>query len=153
MRAADLVGTWRLVSWTSHRSDGDTPQPFGGAPSTGLIIYSPDGHISATLMQAERPPLGRKVRKQGDVSDVSDEAMRDAFTGYVAYAGTYSFDEEASEVTHHVEFALYPDWIGGGLVRIASMEDDRLVLRTRPVTLDGGAEYYGELVWEHAGTP
>ena len=34
------------------------------------------------------------------------------YSGYVAYFGTYTLDAKKSVVTHHVEGALMPDFIG-----------------------------------------
>jgi Lipocalin-like domain len=149
VRADDLVGTWRLVSWQSHRSDGTTVAPFGGAPATGLIVYTADGFVSATLMQVDRASLGRPVRTSADVAEAAGEEVEAAFKGYMAYCGTYSVADDGQTVTHHLECALYPDWVGTDLVRFGTLEDGRLTLRTPPVEVDG-TEQHGELVWERA---
>jgi hypothetical protein len=149
VRAEDLVGTWRLVSWRSHRSDGTTVEPFGGAPTTGLIVYSADGFVSATLMQVDRPSLGRPVRTTADVAEAAGEDVEAAFKGYMAYAGRYALSDDGRTVTHRIECALYPDWVGTDLVRFATLEGERLTLTTPPVDV-GGVEQHGELVWERA---
>jgi hypothetical protein len=149
MRPDDLVGTWRLVSWESHRSDGTTVAPFDGAPTTGLIVYSADGFVSATLMQVGRASLGRPVRNSADVAEAAGEDVEAAFKGYMAYCGRYSVADDGGSVTHHLECALYPDWVGTDLVRFATLEGDRLTLTTPPVKV-GGAEQHGRLVWERA---
>jgi Lipocalin-like domain len=149
VQADDLVGTWRLVSWQSHRSDGTTVAPFGGAPATGLIVYSADGFVSATLMQVDRASLGRPVRTSADVAEAAGEEVEAAFKGYMAYCGTYSVGDDGRTVTHHLECALYPDWVGTDLVRFGTLEGGRLVLTTPPVEVDG-AEQHGVLVWERA---
>jgi hypothetical protein len=149
MQADDLVGTWRLVSWTSQRSDGTTVAPFGGAPTTGLIVYSPDGFMSATLMQVDRESLGRPIRNTADVAEAAGEDVEAAFKGYMAYAGRYSVADDGT-VTHHLECALYPDWVGTDLVRFGTLEDGRLTLTTPPVDVGDGIEQQGQLVWERA---
>jgi hypothetical protein len=149
MQADDLVGTWRLVSWASHRSDGTTVAPFGGAATTGLIVYSADGFMSATLMEVDRRSLGRPVRTSADVAEAAGEEVEAAFKGYMAYCGRYSISDDGRTVTHHLECALYPDWVGTDLVRFAELDGDRLTLTTPAVDV-GGVEQHGELVWERA---
>jgi hypothetical protein len=45
------------------------------------------------------------------------EAARTAFVGLSTYFGTYAIDSEAGTVTHRVEGAMSPDWVGAKLVR------------------------------------
>jgi Lipocalin-like domain len=149
VQADELVGTWRLVSWESHRSDGSIVAPFGGAPTTGLIVYSPDGFVSATLMQVDRASLGRPVRNSADVAEAAGTSVEAAFKGYMAYCGRYSLADDGRTVTHHLDCALYPDWVGTDLVRHGTLDGDRLTLTTPPIDVDG-VEQHGRLVWERA---
>ena len=149
MQAEDIVGTWRLASWESHRSDGTTVAPFGGAPTTGLIVYTADRFVSATLMQVDRASLGRPVRNSADVAEAAGDVVEAAFKGYMAYCGRYTVAGDGRTVTHHLECALYPDCVGTDLVRHGTLDGDRLTLTTPPIDVDG-VEQHGRLVWERA---
>ena len=45
------------------------------------------------------------------------EAARTSFVGLSTYFGTHAVDSKANTVTHTVEGAMAPDWIGSKLVR------------------------------------
>jgi hypothetical protein len=53
-----LIGAWKLESYIEKPVDGS---PLGhplGEDATGLIMYTPDGYMSAQLMRAGRKPFG-----------------------------------------------------------------------------------------------
>ena len=79
--------------------------------ATGLIVYTADGFVSAQLYDARRPKLG----EQWD--QVDPDAARASFVGLATYYGRYTVDPEQSTVTHIVEGAMSPDWVGSKLVR------------------------------------
>src|SRR5688500_10390161 len=52
--AKDLLGAWRLESWSFVYDDG-RPQEYPlGRDAEGIIIYTPGGQVSATLMRGAR---------------------------------------------------------------------------------------------------
>ena len=117
-----LVGVWRLVSMTSPDATG-TSRPYWGDQPTGLIIYTADGHIAAQVYDPRRPRLGVPWES------AEPEAARTAFVGLSTYFGTYAVDSNARTVTHTVEGAMAPDWIGSRLVRAYRFLDpDRIEL-------------------------
>jgi hypothetical protein len=105
-----LVGTWRLSAMTREDESGH-PHPFWGDQPLGLLVYTSDGHVSAQVYDARRPELGVPWDSAGA------EAARSAFAGLATYFGTYAIDTEAGTVTHTVEGAMAPDWIGARLIR------------------------------------
>ncbi|QGP80502.1 lipocalin-like domain-containing protein [Sphingobium sp. CAP-1] len=123
-----FVGAWQLVRWTTHRANGTDIFPFG-RDALGQIIYSADGHMSCHLMMANRPALGVP-----SVYDVDDATLGQAIRAYSGYFGRYSGDARASIVTHHVEGAWYPDWIGSDQPRRFRFEGDRLFLEAESGT-------------------
>ncbi len=99
----ELVGTWRLLDW-SVEIGGRTMRPFGGA-AVGLLTYTSDGRMSASLMRKDRDLLDTHSLAQAEALDRAAAAV-----GYIAYAGSYHVDGD--EVHHDVELSLFPDWVG-----------------------------------------
>src|SRR5262249_60561603 len=58
------------------------------------------------------------------------QQLRAAYMGYIAYYGTYEVASDGRTVTHHVEGALNPAWVGGDQVRRLRFDGERLVLST-----------------------
>jgi hypothetical protein len=57
-----LIGAWKLVSYVEEPVDGSAPfYPMGEEPQ-GIIMYTPDGYMSAQLMHpvvpSSRPATG-----------------------------------------------------------------------------------------------
>lgn len=113
-----LVGNWRLLSYHSMHPDGSIGTPFGDA--VGRLSYDEHGHMAGQVMRPERALVGR--------SDRGTHNLRAAYTGYIAYFGTYEMNTENNVVVHHVEGALNPDWVGGRQVRRFRFEDNLLIL-------------------------
>jgi hypothetical protein len=139
--ATELIGTWRLISWQTRRSDGTVRQPFGTEPF-GVLTYDASGRMAGQMMRSDRPRF-----LSTDWAGGTPEEIKQAFAGYVAYSGTYLIDEQRRTVTHHVDASLFPNWVGEAQVRHFAFDGTRLVLRTPPV-LVAGQEQVGELVWE-----
>jgi len=119
--AAALVGAWRLVSWTiEYPATGRVTQPFGPAPE-GLLLYTPDGHMSAALQQPGRPRLSR-----ADPHAVSDAEKAAAFASYFHYAGTWHVADNC--VVHAVDVAMNPNLTGTRQVRRIALAGDVLEL-------------------------
>jgi hypothetical protein len=88
---------------------------------------SADGHVSAQVYDVRRPPLGVPWESAGP------EAARTAFVGLSTYFGTYAVDTKAQTVSHTVEGAMVPDWVGTTLVRrYRFLAPDRVELAVVP---------------------
>ncbi|MFO7700274.1 MAG: lipocalin-like domain-containing protein [Acidimicrobiia bacterium] len=109
MQAHDLVGSWRLVDWTVKLNGGRETRPFGGK-ATGVITYTDEGRMVATLMRANRPEIGTRSFNEATAMERASAAA-----GYLSYAGTYEIIGD--QVHHHVDLSLFPDWVGGTQVR------------------------------------
>src|SRR5258706_4241376 len=84
-----LIGAWKLVSYVEKPVDGSAPfYPMGEEPQ-GIIMYTPDGYMSAQLMR-----LGRPQFASGDWFRGSDEEIKEEALGYIAYCGQFHTDEE-----------------------------------------------------------
>jgi len=114
--ARDLLGAWHLESWSFVYDDG-RPQEFPlGTDAKGIIMYTPDGHVSATLMRAGR----------ANKAPASDAERAAAFAESFAYAGRYEVRD--ATVFHSIEVATNPALIGVTSTRHIKLEGDRLTL-------------------------
>ncbi|HEY0759348.1 MAG TPA: lipocalin-like domain-containing protein [Acidisarcina sp.] len=133
-----FVGTWSLTDYLLIRADGVIRKPWGEDVS-GLLIYSPEGYMSANLMPA--------VHKDGVQAKAAPAppAKSHRSSRHIAYAGRYTLENDS--ITHHVEVSLFPSWIGLPQVRFYEIASDRLVLRTPPIPRSG-KHLVGELTWK-----
>jgi Lipocalin-like domain len=122
-----FVGAWRLVSLEAPGPDGKVHP----SDSTGLLVYTRDGHISVQVMERNpqpQTPAGPEQYSQG---------------GYEASFGTYQIDDSAHTFTFHVEGALVRTLIGKDLPRSFEFSGQQLIVKsTRP-------DEHWRVVWEH----
>jgi hypothetical protein len=137
-----FVGSWRLVSFeTRPESGGEVFYPLG-PDAQGQLMYDNAGNMSVHLMKADRPLFA-----SGDMRRGTDEEVRAAFEGLIAYFGIYAIDAAKGIVTHHLRGATFPNWVGTDQSRYFKFEDGRLSLLTPPI-LYGGQPAVSVLVWE-----
>jgi hypothetical protein len=102
-----LIGAWKLVSYVEEPVDGSAPfHPLGERPK-GIIMYTPDGYMSAQLMRPDRRPFA-----SGDWFDGTEEEYREEASTYIAYSGPFHVDEEKRTLTHSMFVSLFPNWTG-----------------------------------------
>jgi hypothetical protein len=115
-----FFGTWRLVSETT----------------TGMMIYDRLGNMAAQVMP-------NRVRRKYAAAEPTPEEAKDAITGYLAYFGTYTVNEQTRTITHHRKANINPGGVGDDVVRTCVFEsNDRLVLTPTGST--------NKIVWERA---
>lgn len=134
-----LAGTWRLVSWETRYPDGKVTRPFGRRPQ-GLLLYAPDGGMSASIAAGGRPPL--PVANPRD-APAADKAR--LFDSFLAYAGRYSV--RGSTVSHRVTVASNPALAGTVQVRDARLAQDRLELSALEDARSRGGTRRHVIVW------
>jgi dienelactone hydrolase len=135
-----LVGTYRLISYTrTVVATGETTDMFGKAPQ-GYIIYGHDGRMMILYVSDKRP-------QPKDLATMTDQERVDLFKTMQAYTGTYEFD--GKKVTHHVDISWNQIWTGTDLVRNVRVEGKRVTLTTMPAPspLDGKVNV-AVLTWE-----
>jgi hypothetical protein len=122
-----FVGAWRLVSLEAPGPDGKIHR----ADSTGMFVFTRDGHASVQVMERNPPPqaaAGPEQYSQG---------------GYEATFGMYEVDESAHTFTFHVEGALVRTLIGKDLPRSFEFSGNQLIVKSiRP-------EEHWKVTWEH----
>ncbi len=117
--AEHLVGAWHLVSWEVV-TDGQTNEPFG-PDATGVITYTADGMMQATIAAADRQPYsGPSARRS------PDDEVAHATRTFFSYAGPWHLDGEV--VVHEVTHALDPGFVGTQQRRNVDLDGERLVL-------------------------
>ena len=144
MNAEKLIGAWKLVSARYESADGKVNEIYGANPN-GLLVYNPNGQMTIQIFRSDRPQFAKNDRLGGTPTET-----KSAFDGMMSYFGTFTVDEQNQTVTHHLVGAWLPNWVGSDQTRRFELTQDRLILRTPPLTIDG-VQMTGQLVWERAG--
>jgi len=132
-----LVGTWKLVSASSKTSKGERSEtPYGSNP-VGFLTYTADCRVTVLISYG-----GRRVFS-GNAGTLEEQA--EAFSTFLAYAGTYSLAGDM--VTHTIEISSIQNYVGRDLVRCVQFQGDRIILIT-PATLVNGKVQIVELMWQ-----
>ena len=139
-----LIGTWRLVSYLVQSADGSITYPMG-RELAGMIMYVPDGYMSANLMVPGRPPFSG-----GSASSATVEELAAAAAGYFGYAGKFEVDEATKVVTHYIDVALAPNLSGTAQRRRVEFDGRRLQLRGDPTPAAAGTAA-PVITWERVG--
>ena len=135
MLAAALAGTWRLERWELVYEDGRPPECPLGEDAEGVLMYTADGYVSATLARAGRPPLDR-----------SERGKSRAYDDYFGYAGRYTVRDGA--VIHRIALASDPALTGVETVRHIELEGERLTLSGPDFT--AGSPRSHRIMWRRA---
>ena len=150
-----LIGEWDLVSYEDHRPNGEVLHWWGQRPS-GVLTYSRSGRMTVQFMRDPRPTFaaGRVwgPDNQKLLPTASATEIRDAYAGYYAYFGTYTVDERAQTVTHHIKASLRSHEVGADNVRQFKLSGDQLVLQLS-VTAEDGERRTRIIVWRRAEKP
>lgn len=97
-----------------------------------MLIYTPEGTMSVTLMAPGRPKFA-----SGDIYNATPEELKTAFENFDAYCGTYTLEAGENKVTHHLEASRFPNWEGSDQVRYFQLEGNKLSLYTDPIASQG----------------
>lgn len=138
-RAADVVGTWKLLSYvredipSGHKTDVMGPHP------EGYLIYGRDGRMMVIFVRTDRQ------KPAGAVPTVKES--EDLLKGMVSYTGTYEVHPD--KIIHHVDVSWNELWTGTDQTRSYKLDGDHLSLSTTP-SLDPieGKMSVRTLVWE-----
>jgi hypothetical protein len=136
--AEALIGVWRLREY----SEGTAALfPFGPDPD-GLLIYTPDGFVSALLMARGRPNLSGNGFGEGTPAEYAS-----AGKSFIGYTGHYEVDEANLVVTHRPTVAFVPNMIGSVQQRLVDLRGDILVLTAEHVQAGGVPATKSRLEW------
>ena len=147
--ANPLLGTWHLVRWDIHYSDGRAPSLPYGEDAAGMILYSSDGHMSACIARAQRSRLS-----SDSVRSAPEAERLAAFESYFQYAGPYEIRGEPGQqvVVHTVTQSLNPNFVGTRQVRSMafSEEGQQLTLAASDTVPGTTVARHHRLVWSRA---
>jgi hypothetical protein len=118
-----LVGTWKLAELWELDAEGKRVYRFGEHPR-GYIVYDSTGHVFVGFMRD--PPVSPDGFRES--LPPSNELKSQAWDAYGGYFGTYTVDWAAKVVTHHVEGALNPKYVGSDERRPFTLEGNRFII-------------------------
>lgn len=142
-----LAGAWTLQRWEIGFSDGRAPTLPFGPDATGLLVYSTDGWMNASIAAAHRPRLSAPSMRQAPVQEQCA-----AFASYFNYAGPFTLRivDGAPHVVHQVRHSLNPNFVGTDQVRRITLEGaDDLTLSADETV--GQVVRSHRLIWRRAG--
>jgi hypothetical protein len=120
--AAEILGSWKLVSYEDREASGTPVYPYGRAPA-GLLIYDATGHMAVQIMKTPPPDVA-----SDDWDRFTTQEKVGLFDGYVAYFGRFEVDSVRKVVTHLPSADLSRLYIGKREERHYQLAGDRLVL-------------------------
>lgn len=144
---SQLLGSWRMIDWKVFRGKQVLDPPLGPVSEcAGLLMYTPEGTMSANLTHKDRKPFA-----DGSLDGGTKEERARAFASIISYTGTFDVDEGTGTVTHHVEIATFPNFVGKKLQRKCIFTDPgTLKLDTPPMNI-GGEELASYILWRRTG--
>jgi hypothetical protein len=126
-----LIGAWHLVSQERTAPDGTKIQTYGTNPK-GVVYYGADGRFSVIFARADLPKVAANDRAKATAEEA--KALVD---GAIAYAGTYTVDEQTKTINLRVEVTTYPNQAPTGKRQITSLTPTELKF-TNPAATAGG---------------
>ncbi len=111
MVSNNLIGTWRVVSFTRFNKEGVAGQPLGGHPA-GYAVFDATGHAFIQL--------GRSPNDGGFPDEIAKSLM--------CYFGPYAVSGETLKVT--VESSNMADYLGSVQERQFAVSGDSMTIGT-----------------------
>lgn len=132
--AQQLVGTYKLISFTSDYSDGTTVEAFGKLPN-GYTIITPKRFMSLLVSDTRKP------------GTAPDDKLA-LYNSIIAYSGPYTID--GAKLITAVDVSWNQGWTGTKQGRTFTIDGNRLTLVTdrAPSALEPGKTVSARLVWE-----
>jgi hypothetical protein len=140
-----LAGAWALSTFVERDIEtGVENHPLGARP-LGLIMYTPDGYVSAQLQRRERLAFA-----DADPLRATAEEYAAAGSSYIAYSGRFFVDEDKKSLSHEMAVSFFPNWFGQRQVRLVEVNDETLRLSTDGPQRFNGALKMATLTWRRA---
>lgn len=115
-----LVGAWELREYYAYLPDDKSNIYYPmGADATGIIMYTPDGYMSAQLLTPGQKPF----------RDGTDADWAKLGKSYIAYTGAFYLDETGDEkgpiLSHQMRTANLPQLLGDTQRRLMKITDEK----------------------------
>ena len=136
-----LIGAWQLVRWFITYEDGSVTEPLGEG-AEGLLVYTADGWMSASMMAADRTQLSRSNPRAAAI-----EERAAAFDSFFAYSCRWRVVDRSVE--HTVTLSHNPALVGTVQTRRIQMRGRQLTLSAHEA-VPGGVRVH-RLQWQPAG--
>ena len=121
-----IVGAWELVEYVvySEASPSETFYPLG-ENAKGMILYTPDGYMSAQLQCPGQEAFAAASPIDGSETELAESARK-----FIGYSGRYEIDHSGPVpvLQHHFFVSSFPNWLGDTQRRIAQLDGDSLLL-------------------------
>jgi len=151
---SQLIGAWELASYTSQNVDdpSDTTYPMT-ENCTGIIMYTPDGYMSAQMQIPGRTPFAANSDSEGGGGPKQPPG---AAEGFFAYTGRFYLDEESGDqeepiLMHQMQISSYMDWLGNTQRRVMRFTEEGgqkyLNLGPEKASVVGGTSRMSALKW------
>ncbi|MBI1739457.1 MAG: lipocalin-like domain-containing protein [Candidatus Koribacter versatilis] len=136
-----LIGTWKLVSAGTFRSDGTfEPYPEYGPNPIGYLMYDTTGHMCVSLANPNH-------RHWANPEKPTDAEKLRSYDVFFAYCGSYEVLEKEGRVIHRPEMGSWPHYIGTDQNRNFRLEADRLILSDEETPPNGERRRY-QITWQ-----
>jgi hypothetical protein len=130
----DLIGVWTLEATFAEDGDGNQTPALGDNPK-GRIVYTADGYMVAMTGHGDR---------QLSATGASDADKAAAFDNYMTYSGRWTLS--GNVVTHEIDHATNPNWVGSVRDRTIDHQGDRMVFSG----LSGDGVTRAIIIWQRA---
>jgi len=140
--ASQIVGSWDLVNYERRDESGTVAEAYYGDNPLGNLVYAASGDMSVHLVDPRIGEFESRDYLRGTPAEVEE-----AYEGYFGYFGTYTVDEDAETVTHHVIGASFRGYTGSSQTRFFELDGNRLGL-VSGVEIEDGIPSTFHLVWE-----
>ena len=117
-----LLGTWKMVSWTTEDLISGEKSPGLGDNPEGYITYSPEGRVMVLVLRSDRAKPAGLVPTNAEKIALYDSMF--------AYSGTFSVDDE--RVLHYIDMSWNEVWTGTTQIRFLRLQGDQLTYISAP---------------------
>ncbi|KAK4888171.1 hypothetical protein LTR27_012900 [Elasticomyces elasticus] len=117
-----LIGAWELVEYSAFPPASPSSKIYPmGENAQGIIMYTPNGYMSAQLQIPGQSPFA-----SGDMNGGTTEELAEAGRKYFAYTGQFWLDESGDEsiLMHEMRCSSFPNWLGNVQRRIMKLSAD-----------------------------
>jgi len=136
-----LVGSWELIEYFAHLPNDPSDKFYPMGPNAkGIIMYNPDGYMSAQLMTPGQGPFDRAGGTEQEWARVG--------RNFVSYTGQFYLDERGDAqgrpiLMHHMGTASIPSLRGDTqrrIMRFSNESDGKYLI----LGVDGTLPFNGE---------